>query len=358
MEKEIKIGRVRKFMGENGLDGVLISKTSNFAWLTGGKRNFVGLHVEKGVCSILVTENKIYLLTNNIEYPRIFEEEVNDWEFIVKKWYEENGLTDEIKKICPGKIGSDIPSDFTVPVKIEKLHFPFTEEEIERYKKLGKESSEAVTEVARAVNRGMAEVEIAGMVSEKLWKRGIIPVVILVAADERIEKFRHPIPTDKKVNKRVMIVICGKKDGLIASLTRIVNFGKIDENLLKKHQSVCFVDATFIEETKQGEKISDVFKKGVESYKETGFGNEWELHHQGGPTGYSTRYFRASETTDEKVIESSAFAWNPSITGTKSEDTILVGKEENIIITEDDNWPSLEIEYKGKVLRRPAIMEK
>jgi len=70
--------------------------------------------------------NKIFLLTNNIEYPRIFEEEVDNIEFIVKKWYRENELYEEVKKICKGEIGSDIPVDFTIPVKLENLHFPFT----------------------------------------------------------------------------------------------------------------------------------------------------------------------------------------------------------------------------------------
>ncbi len=358
MEREIKIERVRKYIRENGLSGVLISKVSNFAWLTGGKRNFVALYGEKGVCSILITQNKIFLLTNNIEYPRIYEEEIDNIEFIVKKWYRENELYEEVKKICKGKIGSDIPTDFTIPVKLENLHFPFTDEEMERYRELGRNASESITEVSNDLKAGMREIEIAGIVSKKLWERNIIPVVILVAADERIEKYRHPIPTEKSVNERVMIVICAKKYGLIASLTRIINFGKIDDEIKRKHKSVCYVDSVFIEETKPGKKISDVFRKGVEAYKKEGFKSEWELHHQGGPTGYSTRYFRASENTDEKIIEKSAFAWNPSITGTKSEDTIIVGKENNIIITEDKKWPLIEIEYNGKIYKRPAILEK
>ena len=127
--------------------------------------------------------------------------------------------------------------------------------------------------------------------------------------------------------ERVTSVICARKYGLTASLIGIINFGKIDDEMKRKYKSACYVNSVFIEETKAGKKISDVFKKGVKTYKKEGFKSEWELHRQGGPTGYSTKYFRASESTDEKIIEKSAFAWNPSITGTKSEDTIIAGKE-------------------------------
>ena len=358
MEKETKIERVRRYIKENGLSGILVSGVSNFSWLTGGKKNFVGLNTEKGVCSILITPDKSFLLTTNIEYPRIFEEEISDWEFIVKNWYKENELFEEVKKICKGKIGSDIPTNFTIPVKLEKLHFPLVDEEIDRYKEVGKLASESITEISKVIKPWMKETEIAGIVSQKLWEKDIIPVVILVGADERIEKYRHPIPTEKKLDKRVLIAICGKRYGLIVSLTRIVNFGKLEESILRKHKSVCFVDTVFIDETRPDVKMSDIFKKAKSSYKETGFENEWQLHHQGGPTGYSTRYFRVTEETDEKVIEKSSFAWNPSITGTKSEDTIIIEKDKNTIITEDKNWPMIEVEYKGKIYKRPAILEK
>ena len=44
--------------------------------------------------------------------------------------------------------------------------------------------------------------------------------------------------------------------------------------------------------------------------------------------------------------------------GFKSEDTIIVGKDKNLIITDDKNWPKIEIETEyGKVLR-PDILIK
>ncbi|MGC8977038.1 MAG: M24 family metallopeptidase [Candidatus Ratteibacteria bacterium] len=358
-EIEIKLERIKKLLREKGLKGILLNKVSNFAWFSGGKINYVALNTEIGVCKLLITENKIYYLTNNIEYSRISEEELKDsgFEPVVENWYEEK-FYEKIKKIIDGKIGSDIPFLDFLPLNIEELHFPLLPEEIERYKKLGNDTTKIMTEVCSKIKSGEKEIEVAGRLSERLWRKNIIPVVILIASDERIEKYRHPIPTEKEIKRCVMVVLCGRRDGLIVSLTRIVNFGKLSEELKKKHLSVCKIDAAFINSTKKGKTIGEVFSEGIKMYEKTGYKTEWEKHHQGGPTGYLTRYFRATFDRKEKINENQAFAWNPSITGTKSEDTIITTDTEPIIITEDKNWPFLKIEINGKRILRPDILIK
>ncbi|MCM8817942.1 MAG: aminopeptidase P family N-terminal domain-containing protein [Candidatus Omnitrophica bacterium] len=356
-EIEIKWQRIKKLMAENKIEGVLINKVSNFAWFTGGKINYVGLHTEVGVCKLLITEEKIYYLTNNIEYPRISEEELKDFGFepIIENWYEEK-FDKRIKKIVSGNIGSDIPFLNYIPVNLESLHFPLLLEEIERYKKLGKETTEIMTEICREIKKGDKEIEISGRLSERLWSKNIIPIVILIAGDYRIEKFRHPISTENKIKKCVMVVLCGRRDGLIVSITRLVHFGKLSEELKKRHIAVCKIDSCFIMQTRKNKSIGDVFKKGMQMYEKMGYGEEWKKHHQGGPTGYLTRYFRATEDKTELINENQAFAWNPSITGTKSEDTIITTENQPIIITEDKNWPLLEIETEFGEIYRPDIL--
>ncbi|MFN4226907.1 MAG: M24 family metallopeptidase [Candidatus Ratteibacteria bacterium] len=361
MEKEILIKwkRVKKLLDEEKLEGVLLNKVSNFAWFTGGKINYVGLHTETGVCKLLITKKKIYYLTNNIEYPRISEEELKNFNFepIIENWYEEK-FNEKIKKITDGKIGSDIIYDNYFPVNIEKLHFPLLPEEIERYKEIGSKTSKIVSNICKGIKPGDKEIEICGFLSESLWKENIVPVVVLIASDERIEKYRHPVPKDKKIKKTVMIVLCARKYGLIVSLSRLVYFGKLPEDLKKKHLAVCKIDSTFISSTQKGKTIGEIFSKGIEMYEKTGYRDEWKKHHQGGPTGYMTRYFRATNERKEIVSENQTFAWNPSITGTKSEDTIITTEKRPIIITEDKNWPLLKIETDGGEFLRPDILVK
>lgn len=358
-ELKIKWERIKNLLERENLTGILISKVSNFAWFTGGKINYVGLHTEKGAVSLFITKDKIYLISNNIEYPRIKEEELGDIEFepVIFNWFE-NSEAESLKKLTNGKIGTDMPYLDFFHVDLETLHFPLTDEEIERYKILGRETSEVITEVAKEIYPGQREIEIAGLISYKLWERNIIPVVNLVAADERIEKYRHPIPTVNKIKKYVMIVVCGRRSGLIVSLTRIVHFGKISDDLKKKHNAVCLVDAVYINSTCKGKRIDEVFREGLKTYEKMGFPNEWKKHHQGGLTGYMTRYFRASEKIKQEIFENQSYAWNPSITGTKSEDTIITTDGYPVIITEDKNWPLLSIILDGKEVLRPDILER
>jgi len=67
----------------------------------------------------------------------------------------------------------------------------------------------------------------------------------------------------------------------------------------------------------------EIFSVIQMAYADNGHANEWQLHHQGGSTGYAGREVFATPESTVRVREGQAFAWNPSITGVKSEDTVL-----------------------------------
>src|SRR5262249_31329898 len=136
------------------------------------------------------------------------------------------------------------------------------------------------------VKPGMTEWHLGGALASWLRDRGIFGHVILVAADERIGKYRHPIPTAKPIDKCVMVAICGQRKGLIVSFTRVVHFGKLPSELRRKHDAVCQVDRALHAATRAGSRWCDVLDAGINTYRETGFAEEWKKHHQGGPMGY------------------------------------------------------------------------
>jgi Xaa-Pro dipeptidase len=76
-----KLARVHDFMSERGLAGVLLGTQANFAWITAGGDNHVGLSSEGGVAAVLVTRDDRYVLTTNIEGERIACEEIADLGF-------------------------------------------------------------------------------------------------------------------------------------------------------------------------------------------------------------------------------------------------------------------------------------
>jgi len=326
--------RVRRFLEEQKLDGLLLSQHGNFAWFTGGGDNHVSVASEVGAASVLVTSDAKYLIADNIESARMMDEEVGDQglEVRVYPWYE-GAMADLLPS--GARIGSDTGIGGTVNIskEVARLRYSLTPAEIERYRFLGHETAECLRQTCWEVRPGMREHQIAGSVGGKLLERGIFPTVLLVAADGRIARYRHPIPTDKQMERYVMIVVCGRKWGLIASVTRLVYFGTLKDDLRVKQRAVTEVDATFLVETRPGIWVADIFQKAVEAYARTGFADEWILHHQGGATGYAGRDYRATARIEETVRVNQAFAWNPSITGTKSENTILVQESSTEVLT-------------------------
>ena len=140
-----------------------------------------------------------------------------------------------------------------------------------------------------------------------------------------------------------MAVLCGKRGGLIASLSRMISFGEPSEELRRRHDAVVRVDAALIRATRAGRAVGEVFDEGARAYAEAGFPDEWKLHHQGGPTGYQGRSFRATAGETRAVLDRQAFAWNPSIAGTKSEDTILVRGDRQEVLTSPVLWPTVDV---------------
>jgi Xaa-Pro aminopeptidase len=183
-----------------------------------------------------------------------------------------------------------------------------------------------------------------------LRARGIHAPVLLVAADDRVARFRHPIPTHRRVEKLLMLVACAQRHGLFVAMTRLVHFGRVPAALARKHAAVCDVDETLIDATRPGAEWSAILAAGIRAYREQGVVKEWKLHHQGGPMGYEGRDFCVTPTTPGSVVAAQMVGWNPSITGTKSEDTILTRATGTApeILTAMTDWPMLG--------RRPDIL--
>ncbi len=361
-EVQLKRAKVRAFLEAHGLDAVILENQNNFAWYTAGGDNHVATATERGAAILVIMRESEHIVTTNIEAPRIVTEEVAGLglEVVEVAWQRREGVLDAVRRlVAQGKAASDagFGGEAKMPDQIAELRFSLTDPEVERYRKLGKDTEESVSTVCKRVQPGLTENAIAGMVAEELYCRGITPVVLLLAADDRIEKFRHPINTDKKVNSFVMLVCCGRRQGLIISCTRLLHFGKLPAELRRKHDAVLRVDAALNLSTRVGEEIGSVLTAGIEAYSEVGFGEEWKMHHQGGPTGYSPREFRATPDEKRKVMRNQAFAWNPSIAGTKSEDTILA-KEDGIefLSRPRRDWPMVEVEYRGEVVKREDIL--
>lgn len=358
MEKD---RRARELMEEQGLGALVLTTQANFAWITCGGDNHVSIASENGVASAVITPNGKYVVCDRIEAGRIGDEELQGrgFEIVTFDWWkaEKQGI---LEKLADGKpIGSDtpMPGAKIVDSAVVARRRSLTPEEIERYRWVGLNTGECISEACREIDPGMTEHEVAGLLDHKIVGRGMIPNVTLVATDDRIRKYRHPIPSEKKLEKYAMLVIGARRWGLVVSATRLVSFGPLSDEIRRKHDAVCRVDAEFIAGTTVGAVVGEAFSRGQKAYETTGFGEEWRLHHQGGPTGYAPRDYRANPEIKETIQPNQAFAWNPSITGTKSEDTIIAMEGKTEIISTVDDWPTVTVKLDdGREMVRPDIL--
>jgi Xaa-Pro aminopeptidase len=209
-----------------------------------------------------------------------------------------------------------------------------------------------------ATKQGEKESGVVARLSREIWKDRIDPVTLMAAADDRVFRFRHPIPTERKIEKYLMVSVNARKWGLIVSLTRFVRFGRMPRELKQKYEANVFIDCTFMAHTRPGIRAGEVLQKGIDAYREKGYPEEWKLHHQGGSIGYVGRDYRTHPGTADVVRENQAFTWNPSLTGTKSEDTILATLDGPEMITKPILYPTVKMKVGDKAFVRPAILEK
>lgn len=359
-EFDEKQTRIRTLLTKHNLDGLLLRRVSSFAWATCGAASYVNTAATEGVAALLVTPSNRYLITNNIEAPR-FEQEAKlaeqGWVFRVGRWYESDGAVAELSRGLT--LGADGPYPGAVDLSGEmaRVRAALTSEEGERFRSLGRLCAEAVHDAVRAVHPGQTEHHIAGLLARAAERRGVQVVVNLIAADKRICNYRHPLPTAKKLDRYAMLVLCGRRHGLICSITRFVHFGRVPDELRRKAQAVARVDAAFIDATRPGYSLGQIFQRAVAVYAQVGFPDEWHRHHQGGLAGYEPREVTATPDTPDVVSLGQVFAWNPSITGTKSEDTILLTENGHDVLTAIPDWPTVTVHVDGKTLERPAILE-
>ena len=334
-----KLTALQGLLKSKNLSGIVIEKQANFSWLTGG-RGFIGLASENACGCIIVTTTGAIALSNNIESQRLADEEFTSLPSRDFLWYDESVKPGIVRELA----GENVMTDTQLAPWFQTKRTTLDATEQKNYRFAGKHCAKILEQAVAATKPGMTEFALAGDISAGLWSAGIEPITLLIAFDERIQKYRHPLPTANALKHHVMAAICGRYKGLIVSVTRMAHIGKPPANLIKKYQAALTANARAINATRPGETMDGIFAIIKNTYAETGCTGEERLHHQGGLTGYVARENRAMPGLTATIEANQAYAWNPSVTGAKCEDTILVLQRSNEIITHTGSWNYMQCE--------------
>lgn len=373
-DRAAKRARVLALLEGRGAEGLVLSSHAAVTWYLDGARTHVSLMGDP-VAAVVVRPagDEIRLFENEAERMLAEELHPDDAALVTRvPWHEPllpAGLAAHTPTHTPGRRSErGLLREGDVAAELRAARASLLPGELGRYRRLGGEVAEVLTDVAGAVTAASSERDAAAMLAGALVSRGIDPVVVLVSGAARV-RHRHPLPTDGPLGERAMLVVCGRRHGLIANATRWVEWesavtgsggragagaasgsrpsgpgatragsgGEADRGVLE-------VEAAFFDATVPGARVGEVFAAGAAAYASVGFdAEEWRRHHQGGPTGYAGRDPRASFGVEDVVRTNHAFAWNPSVPGAKVEDTVLVTATGIEPLTVDARWPVVEV---------------
>lgn len=357
-----KLQRVRTFFTETGRGALIIGRRDNFAWFTGGGDNTVVRNSELGFSLLVITETSVIHVAQVMDGPRILDEELQglDAEPVFLRWYEHSREQRAAELVKGLKAVSDIPIEGAayLPKEVARLHYPLTAAEIEKCRIIGRKTEEIIAKVAASISPGMREREVEGMFLAEYAHEGMSCDVLLIGSDERIGKYRHPSPSDKAIDRLVLLHPAVRKWGLHANVTRMLYFGdRVPSEVAARYDAACRIETAAVSLCIPGRKFSEILEVEKRIYGETGFPEEWRNHYQGGITGYILADPTLCVDPDAVVRPNQAFDWFITITGAKVEELSISGTRPEVL-SACGAWPLKKYAHNGMELHLPEILRR
>ncbi|GAB3604975.1 M24 family metallopeptidase [Conyzicola nivalis] len=350
-DRAAKRERLVAVLDAAGADELVLTSHGAVAWYLGGARTHVSLAGDP-VLAVVVGRAMDTVVVFANERARLETEELPPraaapaFHVVEVPWHE------PLASALP--TGPGVIHEHDVAAELRAVRGVLLPAELAAFRALGRECAEVVTDVLGAARGIRSERDIAAALGADLVARGIDPLVLLVAGRDRLG-LRHPLPTDAPLGDRAMVVVCGRRDGLIANLTRWVRFGPPRPDEADTEARIREVESAFFGATVAGATLGEAFAAGTAAYAANGFDpDEWRNHHQGGAAGYDGRDPRATPGASDVLQLGQAFAWNPTAPGAKIEDTVLLTADGVEVITADDRWPAVTV---GGI-RRPIELQR
>lgn len=363
-EVEVKVERLRDLLAAQKARAVVLTEAGSVAWLTAGITNPIERGNPASPLWVVVTPDEVRALTTNVEFPRLCHplETVGlplDW----VAWYEPCSLANAAAELAgagSGAILSDDASLGTGADDLISLRLALLPSERRRLSELARDASLALETALKSWRPGERDFDVQARAAERLERVGALGVCLFVGGDERVERFRHPLPVGSPIQRFAMAVVVAERGGLHAAATRFASAGPPPDTLRKAQVAAGAIEGAVLDACRVGSTYGAVLRALEAAYAEAGHGGAWRDHYQGGPIGYRQREFEivptqtASRWYDTPLEDGNALAWNPSVGGGgKSEDTFLLedGGLKQLTVTGD--WPTVEMAGRA----RTAILD-
>ena len=192
-----RIEPIRELMKVKRLDAFVLRRNPNLAWAIAG-RSHVPTTIDAACFDLIITQDSAIAVTNVVEAPRLIAEELPS-EVKVKtvKWSE--GRDPQLP--TGSKVGSDQPGGDRIDLgtEVEMMRASLITSDVERFKEICVDAAVALGNAMKQVESTDREIDVAGLISHSLWQADLEVAFLGVAGQERVHKFRHPLPTDSVV---------------------------------------------------------------------------------------------------------------------------------------------------------------
>src|SRR5262249_35445416 len=149
-------------------------------------------------------DGRRYVLANAVEMPRMLGEVLAglDYAPIEYPWVEDQDpgcavrAARSVLKDSGGLVADwPLPETAGIEPALMRARMRLTDGEVLRYRALGRDAGLALGHVCRTLAPGDLEIDIARAVADSAAEVRARAVVVLVGADQRLRRYRHPVPT-------------------------------------------------------------------------------------------------------------------------------------------------------------------
>ncbi|WP_223883751.1 Xaa-Pro peptidase family protein [Pseudarthrobacter sp. BIM B-2242] len=351
-DRAIKRRRVLDILDAKGQDSLLLTTHTALTWYLDGSRVHISLAGDP-IAALLVDREGDHLVTFNNEAGRVAAEELPAGVSLhAVPWY--GNLHEAAAAVGRSSGAAAVPlAEAAVATELRAARQQLLPGESARYANLSAELAGIMTDVLSDARPDTTEFELVSALAARVVAAGAEPLVLLCNGSSRSE-FRHPLATHSPLGRRAMAVMCARRDGLVANITRWVRFDAGTPDELDAEARIAAVEADIFDATVPGARLDAIFGEIQAAYVRHGFGaDQWEQHHQGGPAGYAGRDPRVTAAVTDTVVMGQPFTWNPSGPGVKIEDTVQLMESGLKVLTVDDRWPTTTVNG----LQRPVTLQ-
>ncbi|MFC4558785.1 M24 family metallopeptidase [Virgibacillus kekensis] len=342
-----KLNKLRKSLGENDIDAILITSPINRRYITGFT----------GTAGAVIVSQEHALFITDFRYIEQANEQAEGFEVIEHKKIIHEEIKDQLDRIKVQRLGfeqdhvtystfgqyNELFTTELVPVSgiVEELRLVKTEDELTVMRQAAKIADDAFEHIKEFIKPGVREIDVSNELEFFMRKQGATSSSfdIIVASGYR-SALPHGVASDKKIESGELVTLDygALYNGYCSDITRTVAVGEINDKLRTIYNTVLEAQLRGVEGTKAGitGKEADALtrdyikEKGYGDYfgHSTGHGLGMEVHE--GP-GLSFRSDKKLEKNMVVTVEPGIYV--PNVGGCRIEDDIVITETGNERLT-------------------------